>query len=220
MSANAVVVLVGKKGSGKTSKLRTLVAGCRRILVADPEGSFELRPGDEVLEGRAALLSRVKEAAAWDPSVAFQWVYRDDPAAMPLVACGAAFVLQNLTFVADELIWFCNSHQLPPYLKNMLAVGRRRRINIIGTTREPQEIHDLFFSTADLLYFFHVDPGNGLDRIRKRYPKQAAELEELPLFEYRIYGDERALRLLGREGRAPVRARSNTSKNPTRHQRR
>lgn len=207
MSANAVVVLIGKKGTGKTSLLRTLVAPARRALIADVEAKWECGPGDEEVRGAEALLARVKPLAA-DSAAPFRLVYRDDAPRLALTAPGVAFVLKSCTLVVDELAWLCDSRRpLPPYLARILQFGRERRVNLLGTTREPQEIPDLFFPTADLLYFFRVDPGNGLDRIRRRYRALAAELPTLEPFTYRTYGDPTVLRLIGREGLALPRAR-------------
>jgi hypothetical protein len=199
---NAVIVLLGKKGAGKSYKLRELVGPCRRLLVADVEASWDLRPGDEVCEGAPALLERIEHSNALDPAVPFRWIYRDAASRMALTAPGAAFVLRNCTLVIDELAWLCRRPPapLPPYVERLLQFGRKRRVNLLGTTREPQEIPDLFYPTADLLYFFRVDPGNGLDRVRQRYRDLAGELPTLPDRAFRTYGNPDVLALLGREG--------------------
>jgi hypothetical protein len=209
VSRRALVVMVGKAGSGKTTLLRSYAAGCRRALIADPEQDWQLGPGDELIESAAELLDRVQSLGAVDPAVPFRLVYRDDADRMAVAAPAVAFAVRNLTLVYDELVWLCHAHYLPDWFRRVLQVGRKRRINLIGTTREPQEIHDMVLSQANLVQFFRVDPGNGLDRIRRRYPQLADELPQLPPYEpgrqlrdcYRTWGDESVLRWLGSEGR-------------------
>ena len=200
MSVRAFVVLVGKAGSGKTTELKRHAAVCRRALIVDVEQEWQLQPGDELVEGHAALFARLRELGAVDPAVPFRLVYHDTVERMQHAAPAAAFATRNLTLIVDELAWLCTAHYLPEFFRRLIQMGRKRRINVLGTTREPQEIHDLFFSQATLKYFFRVEPGNGLDRIRKRYPQLAEALPTLDVHEHRIDGDLSTVELFGREG--------------------
>jgi hypothetical protein len=200
---NAVIVATGRKGSGKTTMVRALVANCRRAIFADPEAKWPLRPGDVEARGESELRAALDDVGAADPGQPFGIVYRDDAEAMKVAAPAWAFGFKNLTLVVDELAWLCTPWSLPVYLKRLLQFGRERRVNVVGTTRVPQEIHDLFFSSADWLLVFHTDPGNGLDRLRVRYPGLAAAAPRLGPFQYLSYRsdpDFRADDLLGREG--------------------
>lgn len=201
MSERALVVMVGKAGSGKTTMLRRYVAQCRRALIADPEYDWQLMPGDEVVRSSDELLERLHQLDALNPAVPFRLVYQDDAPRIAVAAPAAAFATRNLTLVYDELVWLCHAHYLPDWFRRVLQVGRKRRINLIGTTREPQEIHDMVLSQANLLHFFRVDPGNGLDRLRRRYPELADTLPALPFHESRTWGDEGVARLFGTEGK-------------------
>jgi hypothetical protein len=200
VTERALVVMVGKAGSGKTTQLRAYVSACRRALIADPENDWQLQPGDELVESHTALLERVQQLGATNPAVPFRLVYRDDAPRLAVAAPAVAYAVRNLTLVYDELVWLCHAHYLPDWFRRVLQVGRKRRINLIGTTREPQEIHDMLFSQANLVHFFRVDPGNGLDRITRRYPAIAAELATLEDHASKVWGDPRVVELLGREG--------------------
>ena len=207
MNEAAIVLAVGRRGCGKTTKIRELATRCRRALILDPEKKWEPDPGDELVEGGQALLARLAELDAGNPRHAFRIVYRDNEVdtVMPTAGLGAAFAYRHLTLVMDELALFCHANYLPPYMRKLLAYGRERRVNLLGTTRQPQEIHNFFFDQADLIYFFHVEPGLGLDRIRKYWGKERAERicqlgehEHVPYVPYN--GGEAILDWLGREG--------------------
>jgi hypothetical protein len=198
----AIITLTGQTGSGKTTKVRALVEPCRRALIVDPEGKWPLGAGDTLALGGGALLDQLGALGASDPAVPFRVVYRDDAERMQLAAFAVAFAVRNLTLVVDEYAWLCTAWDLPTWFKRVLQFGRERRINLVGTTREPQEVHDMLFSQAGLRLFFHTDPGNGLDRIRRRYPALANELPTLALHAYRAHGDEGVIAYLGREGLA------------------
>lgn len=201
MSENAIVLAVGKKGSGKTYRLQQLAKRCRRAVIADPEGKWPVRRGDEVLESGPALVQYLRDVGAQDPRVRFRVVYREAAERMALAAPGAAFAVRNVTLVFDELAWITPRAQAPDYLKWLVQFGRERRINLLATTREPQEIPDLIFSQADLVYFFSMQPGNGLERVRRRYGVElSAALERLPARQSRTYGNEKVTSLFGREG--------------------
>ncbi len=207
MNEAAIVLAVGKRGCGKTTKIRELALRARRLLIVDPEKKWPATDAEEVVEGGGALLARLKELEAENPRRAFRLIYRDNDieTVMPVAGPGAALVYRNLTLVMDELAQNCTAHQLPKYWRHLIAYGRERRVNILGTTREPQEIHNFFFAQADVIYWFHVEPGVGLDRIRRYYGKALAEpLLTLGEHESRLYvpynGGERILERIGREG--------------------
>lgn len=199
---NAIITATGMKGSGKTTKVRALVAPCRRAIFADPEGKWIPRPGDVVAQGSAQLLEAAGDLAITDPRAPFGIVYRDDAEVMATAAPALAFGTRNCTLVVDEYAWLMTPHNIPIYLKRICQFGRERRVNLVGTTREPQEVHDLVFSQADLLLIFHTEEGNGLDRLRRRYRDLANMAPSLRIHEYRARGDERIAQLLGREGLA------------------
>lgn len=207
MNEAAIVLAVGRRGSGKTTAIRELAAKARRALIVDPEKKWPLDAGDHVCEGGAQLLAHLAAIDAGDPAVPFRIVYRDNEveSVMATAGPGAALTYRNLTLVIDELAQFSHASYCPPYLRKILAFGRERRVNLIGTTREPQEIFNLFFSQADVVLFYHVEPGIGLDRIRRYYGKElAARLPQLEEYQRETYvpyvGGERILALIGREG--------------------
>jgi hypothetical protein len=209
MSADGfLAVAMGHRGSGKTNLIRRL-AGYdtfegpalyhpRRLLVCDPEKKWQLQPGDVLVSGAAELLGVSR--GLLDPRRAFRVVYQDDAAPMQLAGPGAAFAIRNLTVVVDEMAWLCHSGYLPPYLKRLVQYGRERRINLLGTTREPQEIHNLIVTQADVRFFFWTEQGNGLDRIRRWYRVLGEGLDTLPPLQYRTHGNAAVLGRLGREG--------------------
>lgn len=201
---NAIIIAVGKKGSGKTYRIRQLARPCRRALILDPEAKWKLAPGDVEVWGGRHLVHVIGPGAAGglcNPSRRFRIVYRDrDLELMKLAGPGAAFALRNVTVVLDELAWFCTPRHFPERLRWLIQFGRERQINVLGTAREPHEIHNTILSAADWLLLFRVDPGNGLDLLRRRYGSLVENLSDLPKRKFRTYGNPKIAQLLGREG--------------------
>lgn len=181
-----IITFAGMRGSGKTTKLRDLVAESRRLLVGDPEGKYDPGPHDELVIGAAQLRQVIAGRQLLNPYNGFRIVYRDHEAVMRHTCPGVAFALRDCTVLLEELACFCKPSYLPDELDNLIVHGRVRRVNVAGTTREPQEIHDRMFSQADLVYLFHFEPGNGLDRIRRRYKDVAEKLPQLGRFQYEL----------------------------------
>lgn len=207
MSVRALIGALGKAGSGKSFKLRELGAPCRRLVVADADGGWELGRGDVLVEGAPALFREIRQRTARDALAPFRVVYRDEADRMAWAAPLAVFAARHCTLLVDELAWLCNPSYAPPPLKSCVQFGRGRRINILYTTREPQEIHNLFLSQANRLYFFRIEPGNGLTRVKRDWPQYVAQLPQLREFpgsgapaQFIAHGDARIEQLLGREG--------------------
>lgn len=203
MTERCIITITGQQGSGKTTKMRALVNRCRRALFVDPEGKWQALPGDVEVRSAEALLDHLGNIGATDPAVPFRVIYRgDDSERMAETAPMVAFGVRNMTLVIDELAWVCTAQRIPTYLHRCIQFGRERYINVVGTTREPQEVHNMLFSQANLVLIFRTQPGYGLDRLRRWYRELANEAPRLSLHEYRAYGDERISTLLGKEGLA------------------
>lgn len=190
------------KGAGKSTAVRKLVAGCRRRLVLDTERSWRLERRDLVVEGSRDLIEIARSDRLGDPSNAFHLVYRErDTDVMGVAGPGLAYALGNVTLVIDELGWLCNPHTIPTRLKWIPQYGRDRGVNLVGTTREPGEIHNMLLSQADCRLFFHMEPGAGLDRIARNFGRDfATRVANLTGHKRLWYGNRDRLELLGREG--------------------
>ena len=199
-------------GAGKTTRLYRLARKARRSIVLDPESKYEAK-GETIIEGDPHRLRQyLDHVNALNPRSKFNVIYRDDVKPLGEVGPGLAFAVMNVTLVIDELAWLCEARKIPAYLKKCLQYGRARRVNMLWTTREPQEIHNMVMSQAGLIHFFRVQPGTGLDIIHKRYrslPVASSEeaevllrdvLPDLKTGKFLIYGRPQFADLFGREG--------------------
>jgi len=204
VSIRALIACVGKAGTGKSTKLRELAAPCRRLLVADPDGSWDSDGSAIELETAAALIAYVRAQQLSDRRRPFRIIYRDKAARLSAAAGGVALALEHCTLLVDEIAWCCRPQYMPDELLQCIQFGRRRRINLLFTTREPQEVHNMLFTQCNLGYFFYMEPGLGLDRLRRWQPALAARLPTLrefaPPAESVTYGNPQLAKLLGREG--------------------
>jgi len=206
VSIRALIGALGKAGTGKSTKIRELAKPCRRLFVVDPEATWE-EPADAVVDGAPAMFAALRQLQAHDRRRPFKLVYRDSFERMRQAAGLAAFAIGHCTVLIDELVWVCSAQYAPPPLLRLVQEGRRKRINILYTTREPQEIHNMFLSQANRLYFYRIERGNGLTRVKRDWPDLAARLPTLREYpgprhpaEFCTYGNPAIEKLLGREG--------------------
>ncbi|HEY6177374.1 MAG TPA: hypothetical protein VIX73_23115 [Kofleriaceae bacterium] len=206
MSIRALIGALGKAGTGKSTKIRELAAPCRRLFVADPEGTWE-QPVDVVVESAPAMFDALRQLHAYDPKQPFKLLYRDSFDRMRWATGLAVFAIGHCTLLIDELVWVCTAQYAPPPLLRLVQEGRKKRINILYTTREPQEIHNMFLSQANRLYFYRIERGNGLTRVKRDWPDLAAKLPTLCEYpgprhpaEFCTYGNPAIENLLGVEG--------------------
>lgn len=200
--ANCVAVFLGQTGCGKTYKLtHEFTDVARRLIVADPESKFPVRRTDTVLWKAVDLVDYLREAQAADPATAFRVILRDeDPERMCDATCGSALAVRNVTLCLDEIVWFCSNRKAPKRLLKVVQVGRDRRVNVVLTTREPQEIPGILLGQASIRYIGHMDPGTGRERTSKLYRLPELEIESLGLGEFRTFGEVETTYWFGREG--------------------
>lgn len=204
MSIRALMVYVGMSGAGKTTLLQKHSAKARRAIIADHDGMWPLQPGDQVLSSGRDLVTALRRINAWDPKVPFRFVVQDRIEALGAACCGGAYAVHNCTLILDEVAKFCTPSSILPELNDCIQYGRKRRINLLATTRVVQELNDTLFSQSTTRFFFHQEPGLGLERIRKQYPQLAEDLPGLPAaappLKFVVSGNIGFAKLIGQEG--------------------
>ncbi|OHB60898.1 MAG: hypothetical protein A2167_05515 [Planctomycetes bacterium RBG_13_46_10] len=172
--------MIGKTGSGKTVKVRNLIADESRVLCFDTTGH-------DYDDG--VVFYDVKSLKTfWDKVYLkdFRLIYRplNEVTEFPLI-CGLVWKCQDLVFVAEEIDLFCKPNGTPDEVRTILKRGRHRDIRFIGVTQRPYGIDRSVTAMGTEFFIFKTDEPRDVDYLAERFGSQIREqLKVLEQYQY------------------------------------
>lgn len=169
----AVVVILGKKGTGKSSLLRRLVyqrlQGAPRHTVFFDDSGCQVRGG--VVFTSAAQAAKHIAARGVPRLAVFRGVDVDDIAQL-------ALRVHDVTLVLDELDRACNGKAFSSEaVKRIVHYGRHERVDLWGTFRSTRNVSEDLLNAADRIFLLHHSAAcyPDIDAIRRRFGPQIAD---------------------------------------------
>ena len=176
---NEIVVIFGRKGSGKTTWAQRYVDEIKgEVVIVDPFAEYE----------GFAVYSLAEFWKAYHRPDLKRWVYRDDEIDERKfdLLCEICYGQGNITIVLEEVDWFCNPHYIPLNLAKTLKYGRHNNVNVVAISRRPAEIHRLITSQADKLVWFRFHEPNDLRYFEQATGQNRGVLTGLAQFESHV----------------------------------
>jgi hypothetical protein len=181
MNSEAVKKLVfGKTGSGKTEKVKKLVADRDRVLFYDTLG-HDYKDGVVLYR-----LDDLKEFWRKVHRQRFRIIFRsiDHDEDFPRV-CRLVAACKNMSFVVEEMDLFFSGGKCCRELNNLIFRGRHYGIELIAVTQRPYGIGRGFTSQTNEFYIFRSDEPCDLKYFRERCGEQVAgEIQKLDRYYY------------------------------------
>jgi hypothetical protein len=172
---NRIVGVVGRKGAGKSTRVRTLIQYAPRIVAWDPMGDYDAVIPDQFDdvddELSAYLLAAAKAkhfACAVVPSVIGDDDDADDLAAPFDRVCRLVYSHERLLFVVEEAPLICTPTYMPSAFGTMVRTGRHRSIDICWTAQRAGEVSRALTSATDIFIFYSQTEPRDLDAIADR----------------------------------------------------
>lgn len=182
---NKIVGVVGRKGSGKSTKMREILERCPCLFLMDTMGEHSWIPN------RFSDLRQAYRFLSWASAQKYF-----AGALIPLRSLEKEFVLLadlvylagNLTFGVEEAPMFCQPSYLPPQFDRIVRLGRHRKINLVWTAQRMAEVaRRLTAATDAFVLFAHTEPRD-LGAIAERCGSEVAEqVVALPIHGYVIW---------------------------------
>ena len=173
---NEIVLIVGKKGYGKTTLARAIAQRQSRVMVFDPMADFGagiVGSGTDIAQWMRAK-SRRQYTAICRPT-------SDDDAEMFWATVGDRSV-RDCTVIIDEIDRVCTPSWTHPVVHDLIHYGRHRSISIVGTCRRPSNTSRDLSANADSIVAFRVDEPRDVDYLRRWM--DVAGIETLEPLEY------------------------------------
>ncbi len=194
---NHIIVVLGRKGSGKTYYAKYRVRGATRVLFYDPMRQFS-ECGVIVNEALTFL-----EYLEKNQSGVFRVVYQpeldiEDEDGLQrefLTACKIANCLSNYWLVLDEIDQYASDRKKGNILKNLINRGRHYGASILATTIRYTDTGRSLTAQADEIISFNTHEPRDVEYLRAYFGPLADDLNKLKPYHYIRYTEGKAEKL-------------------------
>ena len=176
-----VILVIGKRGSGKSWLVKKLIEDHRRLLVYDIMSEYT---GGIVFGTETGLDFNLFWGHVYKKD--FSLIYRPvQPKQEIDLLARLVFALGNMTFVVEEIDSICSAYDLPETFSRIIARGRHRNITLIGVTPAPFGIHRDLTRQAKEIYVFSTNEPRDRFYFRSLLGKEIeSKLDALGQYEY------------------------------------
>jgi hypothetical protein len=144
---------VGRRGTGKTTLTKQIIQQDlkeSKLLIYDTLGEYEL--GFPEADNPLTLIDLLE---CEEKKIRFN----SDNALHFDAVCYALYFTGNITFIVDEIDFYCSPVNIPDNLMKLIRYGRHNGISIIVVSRRPADIPRLLTSQANIIISFkHHEP--------------------------------------------------------------
>jgi len=187
MDEKKVILIFGKRGSGKSYLGAKLLNDERRLVVFDVMGEYTdgVVFNAEQYEQFIEFWRRVYRGN-------FRLIYRPlrpdveiERIAELVYACG------NVTFFVEEIDCYCSAYSISDAFAAIVQRGRHKNIQLVGVTQRPFGIHRLLTSQAKEIYVFNTNEPRDRDYLKSLLGVGVEEkLDKLKQYEHLHWSDD------------------------------
>lgn len=178
MIEKKVILIFGKRGSGKSYLADHLLKSYNRYLVYDVLGEYNEGVCFESLSDLADF---------WEKNLdrEFRLIYRPlkprdefDAVCKLVLDCG------DMTFMVEELDTFCSPQEMGDSFASIIQRGRHFNITFIGVSQRPFGINRVISSQAKEIYTFQHDEPRDLEYLSLYIGKEVEQIKTLKEYHF------------------------------------
>lgn len=217
MTDPEIIVVLGRRGQGKSTWAKRYVQGVRRLAVWDPKRSYQVDYPPDLAE----WFEDYEIHAARNSSEEFRigGFYDDDQETLGSIA----YVAQHTCLVLEECAFVFNPRQdFPEWARECIYLGRERGISVVAVAQRPRSVHIALRSQATRVICFNQHEVTDVDWIADMFGSDALDqiptLEKLECLDISPEGTKRYKLAPTWTNRAQVPSESTIPVNPSPHQ--
>jgi len=179
---NEIGLILGRKGSGKTTLARMLAARVKRLLILDTLGRDY--GGGTVVKDSKSLLEYYYKVEHQDD---FCIIARPQGDALPVDFFQLCTKSESIWVLVEECDRYCGPTNIDDGLYWILNYGRQFGINVIGCARRAAAVNRTWTANCDWIVAHQTQEPIDLEYLSKFM--DTAGLRDLPTFHWRRHGD-------------------------------
>lgn len=184
--SNLITVVVGRKGSGKSTLTREIAEEYDRVIAVDAMGDYGSEEGFAETHG-------LEEACRYLVKVAdrprFRVSLRDLTIPEGVTVLRVVWEIPDSLLVMDEISLYASPTSFPDELSRIVLMGRHRSISQVYATVRPALVNRNITSQADLIVAFQTHEQRDVLYLKSVLGEKADALPHLAPFEILVYGD-------------------------------
>jgi len=181
MTEKKIILIFGKRGSGKSYLAKKLIEKESRLVVFDSMSEYDsgVTFNSESLDGFVAFWRKVYRQN-------FRLIYRPlNPDAEIESISELVYTLGNVCFLVEEIDCYCSAYQISESFAAIVQRGRHKNITLIGITQRPYGIHRLLTSQAKEIYVFNTNEPRDREYLRALLGQEIeVKLDSLKQYEF------------------------------------
>ena len=181
MVEKKIILIFGKRGSGKSYLANKLIGNEPRLVIFDTMSEYEngVIFGPENYEQFLEFWRRIYRSR-------FRLIYRPiKPDAEIEQICNLVYALGNCCFLVEEIDCYCTSNQISDSFAAIVQRGRHKNITLIGITQRPYGINRLLTAMAKEVYIFNTNEPRDREYLRILLGQEIEpKLDALKQYEY------------------------------------
>src|SRR5215831_4466005 len=171
---NRIVGVVGRKGSGKSTRVDSLLKFCPRVFAWDPmEDHSGLLP--DAFEGVDDDLSEYFRQARRAKTFACSFIPAEDLEEEFDEVCHLVYGYGRILFVVEEAPLVLKAGYMPPAFGRIVRTGRHRQSDLLWTAQRASEVSRTLTSATDIWIFYSQTEPRDLDAIAERCGREIAD---------------------------------------------
>jgi len=179
-----IILIFGKRGSGKSVLAKKTVRDKKRLLIYDSMGEYT----DGVI---VQDLNQLRDYWGKVYRGNFRIIYQPvDPVCDFNSVCCEVCLCEDLTFLVEEIALYSKPLTLSPEFLEVIQRGRHHRIELIGTSQRPNCIDRMLTSQAKQMCIFNTTEPRDIEYFKSTIGYEAVKkIAALEQYEYVNYRD-------------------------------
>lgn len=162
---NRIVGVVGRKGAGKSTYIRSHLGVCPRVFLFDVMAEYDSIPNRlETISGVERFFQWAKDRDTW----ACRFVPGGDLEEAIEQICPLVYRQGSCLFVCEEIALYTRPGSVTAEFGKLIRTGRHKEISVVWATQRPAECAKSITALTDLWILFSITEPRDLDAIADR----------------------------------------------------